>query len=84
MELLENSPWVKHKLPFTIEEAVANALAPDGCGYIELAMNHGVKCADMLGKLVQHLHSEQIINDDFVLYLLPGFEEYKGAPDDDH
>lgn len=85
MELQRNDPWLKRpSLPLNIEDAVVKALEPDGCGAIEVSMNHGVKIADMLGKLVQHLHSEQVINDDFVLFLLPGFKEYRGAPDDGH
>lgn len=82
MELITKNVWVKNPLPVSIEDAVIETLNPDGSGAVEVALNHGIQNADMLGRLVQHLHREGIINDDFVLAMLPGFKEYKGAPRD--
>lgn len=80
MELLENSPWIKNPLPYTIDDAVVRALEPGGDGYIERAVDHAQKCADMLGALIQKLHEKQKLDDDDVLSLLPGFKKYTGAP----
>lgn len=82
MEVISTSPWAKNPLPYNVDDAVVKTLESDGCGAIEMALNHAQKCADFLGALVQTLHDEGKLSDEAVLKLLPGFKRYTGAPSD--
>lgn len=76
MELLEDNPWIKTPLPFSVEDAVVRALEPNADGYIECAKEQAQKTADMLGALIQRLHETHVISDETVLGLLPNFKKY--------